>query len=179
MDNVSGKGYLVPPIWDAEQLTELAYHAGPGWEIHDALVMAVAVSFAECDGYINSYHDNYGPDNKTIVSRDVGIWQINIPADDIGTHIESDLHVPANNAAAAYKLWTAREWEPWASFTSGIVFDDRYYLTACLGVLNYSVKILKEFQANVKDPARVANHNAPSPFLTSAQVRHLYPKILI
>ena len=164
-------GKLVGPVWQPAQIMDLA--ASAGFTGIDNLVMATAIAFAECDGYINSYNDNYASDGKTVVSRDVGIWEINIPADDIGTSIEKDLYIPANNAKAAFKLWSERGWEPWASYTSKVVFDDHYLLNGLIGLINYSAGWCKTLQESA--PERAAEHSIVTPLISIPQFRTLYP----
>lgn len=164
-------GHLVGPIWDAQRIAQFAYAAG--WTNAEDLVTAVAVCLAECDGFINSYNDNTDETGKIILSRDVGMWEINIPASEIGTAQEKLLYDPKTNAEAAYDLWKKRGWEPWVSYTTGIVFDDRYVITALIGVLNFLATFA--VQAQEKLPARAANHELKSPLISLPQLRILYP----
>jgi hypothetical protein len=52
-------------------------------------------------------------------SRDVGLFEINIPADQAGTKREADLYVPATNIGVAFEMWSRRGWKPWYGFTGG------------------------------------------------------------
>lgn len=168
----SNKGYLVGPVWEPVQITELAI--ATGWTNFADFLIATAIAFAECDGYINSYNDNLDDTGK-VVSRDVGLWEINIAAAQIGTDYEKQLYDPVINAKAAYLLWERRGWEPWSSFTSGVVFDDTYIFRALLGVTNYGAGLLKTKQ--LADPARATTHTLELPLISIAQLASLYPHV--
>lgn len=170
IDAAHNVGKLVAPVWPAEQIMELAYNTG--WQDIVNLSMAVAIAFAECDGYINSYNDNFGPNNK-VLSRDVGLWQINIPVSLIGTEAEQDLYDPKTNAQKAFALWKIRGWEPWTSFTKNVVFDDRYAIPASLGALNFVAAKFKSGQ-NLH-PERAKFHTLTTPLVSIPQFRTLYP----
>jgi len=65
-------------------------------------------------------------DARKILSRDIGLGQINIRAKDIGTKREMDLRVPANNIRAIKALFDTREtlvkrrrFNPWYAYTKG------------------------------------------------------------
>lgn len=168
----SASGHLIPPVLNPREIAELAFAAG--WhDLHD-LSMAVAVSFAECDGYVHSYNDNLDDTGK-VTSRDVGAWQINIPASAIGTAREDHLYDPASNAVAAYAMWVARGWKPWSSFTSGVCFDDTYVLRALLGVMNFAAEAMVYEQ--IKRPDRTAHHTISVPVVSTSQLHHLYRSI--
>lgn len=103
------------------------------------LIKAVATAHSESQLYVGAWHDNLDANGK-VVSRDCGIFQINIPASQIGTPAEAALRtestdpaiwvpVVENSVEAALKLydqpWTRdgkpdlRKWEPWYGYTLG------------------------------------------------------------
>lgn len=109
-----------------------------GWS-GDDLIKMTAVIFAESQGFVGAYNDNEDENGKT-TSRDCGVLEINIPADDIGTSIESKYRtvskdpaeyepVVQNSIVAATALFHAswerngkmdiRRFEPWHAYTSG------------------------------------------------------------
>jgi hypothetical protein len=101
-------------------------------------VKATATAMAESALSIGAWHDNER-DGK-ITSRDCGLYQINIPAEQIATAVESSLRtdskdeavfmkVARTNVDAAYRKYTApwmrdgkqdyRRWQPWYAYTTG------------------------------------------------------------
>jgi hypothetical protein len=117
---------------------QVADHAALHWRGHE-LVKAVATALAESQGCAGAWHDNLDQQG-VVVSRDCGVWQINIPESDIGSAIEFQLRsvdpdpkvygpVVTYNAYNAYVLyeqaWTRdglpdkRRWQPWVSYTEG------------------------------------------------------------
>lgn len=131
----TSEGHLVPPILQPREIVELAYEAG--WHDAKQLWIATAVCLAESQGYAGSYNDNLDKDGK-VLSRDVGPWQINIPALSIGTQVEHVLYDPVKNAQAAFKLWgTGSHWGRWASHSSGVYLHPYYAARAELGVMNW------------------------------------------
>lgn len=118
----------------ARKICKLAYDVG----ITDAheLVIAVAVCLAESQGFDRAYNDNEN-EQGVVTSRDVGLWEINIPASQIGSQVEEDLYDRENNAAAMYALYTKRGWQPWAAFNSNVYLHDTYVRRAALAVQNY------------------------------------------
>ncbi len=93
-----------------------------GW--HDLeLVKAVAVCLSESNGYPLAYHDNVG--DKP--SRDVGLFQINIPYEQVGTYVEQHLYQIPVNLARARMLYERREWQPWYGFTNGYALSTKWY----------------------------------------------------
>jgi hypothetical protein len=106
------------------------------------LTKAVAVALGESAGYLGAWHDNLAADGVTVVSRDCGLYQINIPASEIGTAVEDQLRTESKDPAvyepvfqtnvsemfALYtESWTRdgkpdiRRWEAWVAYTSGWV----------------------------------------------------------
>jgi hypothetical protein len=96
-----------------------------GWRDLE-LVHAVAVCLAESQGYDRAFHDNTG-DGGQVTSRDVGMFQINIPAVLIGTAAEEALYDPQANVERARLLFDARGWQPWVAWNSGIAMDTAWY----------------------------------------------------
>jgi hypothetical protein len=118
---------------------QVADHVALAWRGRE-IVKGVATCLAESQGFAGAWHDNLGADGETVVSRDCGIMQINIPAGEIGTGAEAALRSESLDAAvygpvvhanfeAALRLyrqpWTRagkpdeRRWEPWAAYTEG------------------------------------------------------------
>lgn len=94
--------------------------------------------------------DEYPPDVEWIISRDVGAFQIDIPANDIGSPIEESLYDFINNVTTARSKWvtwsndgkeTERGWDHWSAYNSGIALDPmaggKYIEKACRGVGNF------------------------------------------
>jgi hypothetical protein len=127
-------GELLGVQMQARKIAALAYNVG----ITDAheLVTAVAVCLAESPGFDRAYNDNLH-DQGQVTSRDVGLWQLNIPASQIGSQVEEDLYDRENNAAAMYALYVRRKWQPWAAFNSDVYLHDTYIRRAALAVQNY------------------------------------------
>jgi len=157
-------------------IAALAYKAG--WHDLNNLVMAVAVAHAECGGFYLSYNDNLDDTTNKAVSRDVGLFQINIPASQIGTKAETELHDPATNIARAYAMWKARGWQPWASYTHGVVFDDTYLSMALVGVLNFAAGTAIEEGAKLH-PERSTHHVLKVPVVSLKQWKHMHSAVPI
>lgn len=136
----SSEGKLDGLQLDPRAVAAAAYAAGPKWKDADVLAMATMVSLAESLGYLRAYCDNF-KDNadgtRTLLSRDCGIWQINILAKFVGTKTEEDLYDPVKNARAAYALYDRRKWQPWVAFDTGVCFHDPYLQRGVLGVMNF------------------------------------------
>lgn len=115
------------------------------------------------------------PEALVITSRDVGLWQVNIPAVQITTKAETGLYDPTANAAAAYAIWASHGWGRWASFTSGIVFDDAYVYRAVLAVFNFAAEAMVGAQAG--HPDRAAHHSLTVPVVSTHQLHALYPNV--
>jgi Lysozyme like domain len=127
-------GELLGTQLQPRDIAKLAYDAG----IKDAeeLVTSVAVCLAESQGYDEAFNDNFDAAGDTI-SRDVGLWQINIPASEIGTPVETALHDHVANATAMAKLHAARGWQPWVAFDTTAYLHDSYLGRAVRGVANF------------------------------------------
>jgi len=118
---------------------EIAEEAYNYWRNYE-LTKAVAVALGESGGSLGAWHDNYKADGVTLSSRDCGLYQINIPADDVGTQVEKDLrsesldpyeYIPVKQANA-YRAWgmynrawmrdgkqDIRRWQAWVAYTTG------------------------------------------------------------
>lgn len=107
-------------------LASLCWDAG--WR-DENLVIAVAVCLAESQGYDGAFHDNLD-DDGAIVSRDVGLFQVNIPANQIGTAAEQQLYDAKTNVARARKLYESRGFQPWVAYNSGIALNTDWYTKA-------------------------------------------------
>lgn len=103
------------------------------------LTKAIAVAMAESRGSLGAWHDNLDATGK-LKSRDCGLYQINIPASQVGTHMEASLRtesldplvylpVMRGNINRALTLYNAswvrngkpdkRLWQPWVAYTTG------------------------------------------------------------
>ncbi len=122
------------------QVADLAYQTGVR-DFH-SLATIVAICFAESQAGVDAWHDNLDADGK-VLSRDVGLWQINIPAESIGTQREKDLHDPHKNAAAMFLLYRNRRFQPWAAYNSGVYLHSGYAGKAALGVCNAAAEGFK------------------------------------
>jgi hypothetical protein len=148
-------------------IAALAYTAG----IHDAhrLAEAVAIAIAESQGYSRAFNDNLDAAGN-VTSRDCGVWQINIPASQIGTAAEESLYDPARNAAAMYRLFAARGWQPWVSYNTKVYLHDTYLRRATLGVMNHLAEglVAEAKQAGQTPTTRV-------PMISSHDLSRIYP----
>jgi hypothetical protein len=145
----------------------LAYAAG----IHDAhrLVVAVAIALAESQGDDRAFNDNLDQAGN-VTSRDCGIWQINIPASEIGTAAEENLYSFAENAKRMYGLFVARGWQPWVSYNTKDYLHDTYLRRAALGVMNFLAEALVE-------RAKLAGQTPATrvPMISSHELARIYP----
>jgi hypothetical protein len=159
-------GELLGVQMQARKIAKLAYDVG----ITDAheLVTAVAVCLAESQGFDRAYNDNVD-DQGRVISRDVGLWEINIPASKIGSQDEEDLYDRENNAAAMYALYKNRKWQPWAAFNSDVYLHSTYIERAALAVQNYLAERLVVM-------ARLAGQTPRTriPMVSLAQLNKLY-----
>lgn len=120
--------------WQPRDLAKLFYDHG--WRDAVVLCQAVQVCLAESQGYDRAFNDNLDSAGQ-VLSRDVGLLQINVPASAIGTARETDLYDPVRNAEAARTLFESRGWQPWAAWNSKICFRDTYVKRAVRGVGNF------------------------------------------
>lgn len=163
-------GFLIPPRLQPRPLAQLAEQC-PAWRTPDTLTRAVAIALAESQGYVNAYNDNLDT-NGNVVSRDVGLWQINIPASEIGTQTEKNLYVPANNLAAACQLYQQRGFEPWVAYTTGVYLHDTYIQRALLGVANLeAAQLVADARAAGQSPRTL------TPWISIPQLRRMYPGV--
>jgi hypothetical protein len=139
-----GKVFLQP-----RQVADLAYRHGVT-DFYD-LGTAVAVCKAESQYGVDAWHDNLDASGN-VTSRDVGLWQINIPAAEIGTTVETNLYDPEKNAAAMFKLYQARGFQPWAAFNSRVYLNDGYSGHAALGLCNLAVWSFNNWGATLPLP---------------------------
>lgn len=114
---------------------DVAFEAHKYWRNFE-LTKAVATSLAESQAYIGAYHDNTD-DSGNVTSRDCGVYQINIPASEIGTDAEFTLRTESTDSAVyepvfvanvkrAFELYSSpwengrdRLWQPWVAYTEG------------------------------------------------------------
>jgi len=117
----------------------LAQHCAVKWP-GDELPKAVATILSESQGKAGAFHNNLDWDGITVISKDCGIFQINIPARDVGTAVEYRLRTESHDwdditpvleysiqrAKALYdQPWTqrrqvtTRHWQPWYGYTGG------------------------------------------------------------
>lgn len=117
---------------DIAQLVDSTFHDHvKGWEYLRGhwLLRVVATSLAESQGDAKAWNDNTGSDGK-VLSRDVGLFEINIPASHIGGAEEKKLYDPAYNTVRAAQLFDTRKLQPWAGYTSGwAMFPECWYYT--------------------------------------------------
>jgi len=118
---------------------EIAAESYNYWRNYE-LTKAVAVALGESGGSLGAWHDNYKDDGVTLSSRDCGLYQINIPADRIGTYTENSLRTDSldpdvygpvweQNTTRAWTMYKTdwyrdgvkdiRRWQAWVAYTSG------------------------------------------------------------
>lgn len=124
---------------------------GVGWRDKN-LEIAVATCLGESNGYVGAYNDNKAADG-TVKSRDCGLFEINIPASQIGSDYEIRLRTDAAfNVEEAHRLWDkwgggennpsgdAIAWGHWVAYSSGVAVDPNaagYYIWRALrGIAN-------------------------------------------
>lgn len=174
---MTARGFLAGTQVQPRTLAKLAYETGSRWQDAQTLVEAVSICLAESQGYDRARNDNVGTGDE-VTSRDVGIFQINIPARYIGTPVEEDLYDVKANAKAAYDLYVDRGWQPWVAFNTGIYLDDSYLRRAALGVMNFLAETLViEAKGRTK---RVVPVLTPVPMLSAPEFKYvreqLWPK---
>ena len=97
------------PVLSDSQIASLAKAAGfPA----DQIATAVAVSLGESGGRSDAFNGA-----NTNGSWDAGLWQIN----SIHGYSKEHLFNPANNAAAAFRVWSqaGKSWRPWVVYNTG------------------------------------------------------------
>jgi hypothetical protein len=163
-------GFLLGVQMQPRKIAQLAYGAG----ITDfyEIARATSIALAESQGYTRAYNDNFDANGK-LLSRDVGLYEINIPASQVGTSVEEALYDPANNVAAMKRLYDARGWQPWVAYTSRVYLHDTYTRRAALGLMNMEAEMLvRAARADGQSP------KTPIPMLSQKQLSHflsLYP----
>lgn len=115
----------------------LAYAAG--WKDARRLMEAVQVCMAESRGWTNAFNENIR--DGQVVSKDVGLYQISIPASAIGTSRETDLYEPEFNVGVARKMYVDRAWQPWVAWNTNVCFRDTYIKLAARGVGNFLAEL--------------------------------------
>ena len=130
------KGYLVGRQLKPRELAAIFHRVGFRGE---DLIIMVATCLSESQGYSEAYHDNV--ENGKLLSRDVGIGQINIPRRMLGTRYEFKLNWPIFNARVCFDYYKDRGFRPWHGFTRGLATDPkakgRYIHRAIEGVANF------------------------------------------
>lgn len=117
---------------------------------NDGILKGTAVALAESRGSLGAWHDNLN-DAGELISRDCGLFQINIPASAVGTDVEASLRtesldpevymaVAKANALRAYQLYqspfyrdgikTIRMWQPWVAYTTGWAMFPEWWVWA-------------------------------------------------
>lgn len=169
-------GELKGTQWQPRDLARLAYEAG--WTDALRLTECVQIALSESQGYDRAYNDNVVPagetrrglDGKTYTAgqvwqRDCGVWQIGIPASQIGTEKEEELYTPGVNVQRARALYELRQWQPWAAHSSLVYLRDTYVKRAVKGVGNF----LAETQI-----AQPADDKANPRYLTNPVLDYYY-----
>jgi hypothetical protein len=160
------QGFLLGVQMQPRKIAQLVYGAG----ISDfyELNRAIAIALAESQGFTRAYNDNVDANGK-LVSRDVGIYQINIPASQVGTSVEEDLYDPVKNVAAMKRLYEARGWQPWVAYTTGVYLHDTYLRRASLAAMNLAAERFVVL-------ARAAGQSpkTPIPMLSQKQLSTFY-----
>lgn len=127
---------------------DVAAYADKHW--NDGILKATAVALAESHGSLGAWHDNVS-DSGEILSRDCGLYQINIPAFFVGQPQELSLRTESKvldeysevakyNTLRAYQLYsspftrdgikTIRKWQPWVAYTSGWAMFPEWWVWA-------------------------------------------------
>lgn len=114
---------------------EIAAEGHRHWTGND-LVKMVATCLGESAGFVGAWHDNTDEDGN-VLSRDLGLMQINRPGRTVGTPEEFTLRtesktraeyapVVGTNVDEAVKLYLQpgpntgyRRWQPWVAYTTG------------------------------------------------------------
>lgn len=133
-------GKLLGKQWQARDIVEQMLLAG--FSNGQDLATGIMVCLAESQGYDRAYNDNLAADGKTVLSRDVGIFQINILAKYIGTATEEALYDVPTNVKAAFDLYAKRGFEPWVAFTSNVYLRDTYLKRGLRGLGNCLAELM-------------------------------------
>jgi hypothetical protein len=126
-------GKLLGSQVQPREIARLCYEQG--WKDAQELVSAVSVCLAESQGYDRAFNDNVR--EGVVVSRDVGMFQINIDFADCGTAVEERLYDHEENVKAAWALYSRRGFQPWVAFNTGVCLHDSYIGRAVVGVANF------------------------------------------
>jgi hypothetical protein len=116
-------GHLAGKQLQPSEIAALCYKHG--WRDKN-LIIAVAVCLSESDGYIEAYNSNLD-DEGNVLSKDIGLFQINIPASKVGSSYEKRLFDPENNLRAARDLFDRRGFQPWYGYTKGVATNPDWY----------------------------------------------------
>jgi len=144
-------GSLIGPQWQPRDLCGLMVDAG--WTAADDLFLGVAICLSESQGYQRAYNLNKDADGN-VLSKDCGLWQINIPATKIGTDEEARLFDdPAYNTERAKQLFDVRHWTPWYGYTLNVYTRDTYLRRAARGVGNYFAAFMLDLPTDILDPS--------------------------
>ena len=131
-------GYLRGEQVKPRELARLCHDRG--WRDSD-LVVAVATCLSESQGYDRAFNDNVDAETGKTKSRDVGLFQINIPGREVGGDYEQSLYDPGINVDVAFRYWTGRGFQPWYGYTKGYATDPlakgQYIQRAVRGVANF------------------------------------------
>jgi hypothetical protein len=128
-------GFLLGKQWQPRDLAKLCYDNG--WTEAVNLVTIIAVCLSESQGYQGAYNDNKDADGN-VLSRDCGLFQINIPALKIGSDEEKKLFAdPDYNVQRARTLFEARGFDPWYAYKLNVYLRDSYIKRAVRGVGNF------------------------------------------
>jgi len=88
--------------------------------------------------YADGTTDTFPPEVEVVTSRDVGLFQINIPAEKIFSAEETRLFDDVDyNIDRARDLFDARGFQPWYGYTKNVYTRDNYIRRASRGVGNF------------------------------------------
>lgn len=128
-------GELKGKQWQPRDIAALCYEYG--WTDAKELVTAVAVCLSESQGYQKAYNENKD-ENGVVKSKDIGLFQINIPGSKIGTDEETALFEDVGyNLERARILYEKRGFQPWYAYTLKVYLRDSYIKRATRGVGNF------------------------------------------
>jgi hypothetical protein len=108
---------------------EAAAFIAAKWQNVDERHKALATAQAESKLSIGAWNDNFAEDDVTLLSRDCGLFQINVKAEDLPEkepQLRTDSQIPyyyesvaRYNVAVAKQMWDERKFQPWVAVTSG------------------------------------------------------------